>query len=611
MKRNASNKKTKFQFSLGMLISAFITAYFSSALIKMLTNYNKDVVFANLEFLQDGLEGGSVFSHLFLIVCITGILIILEYFYPKAKITPHAMLVSTVLMSVLLLLNLKESNMFVYIGVMAVMAIVILYTTKQECFHFIKSDAKPYILWICVGAFTLIFGYFIAGIGVLRQLTYSTPNFDFGIFCNMYHNMAETGLPNVTCERDQLLSHFAVHFSPVFYIFLPIYAISPSAITLQILQTLTLYSGIIPLVLIAKKKGLSNISTIVLSAIYAAFPALGAGTFYDLHENCFLVPLLLWMFYFYESKKYIPMAIFGILTLTVKEDAFIYILIFALYVLFSEKNWKLTLIMAAVAVIYFATVYSLMQKYGTGILSDRYNNLIYDKQDGIFGAVKTIILNPAYVISQLFITSKENADKIWYVLQLFLPLGFMPFATKKIPRYVLVAPILLNIITTYQYLPNISFQYSFGVMAFLFYATVLNASELQGFTKKYLLTLSVVASVFLFLVICIPKYDTYDKRLETSAETYEKYNYALTEVLPEDASVAASSFLITHIYDRDEIYEVKYHKENGKYKTDVDFVVLDMRYKDESNDAAAFYLDNGYEEYYLEKGCVWILKKST
>lgn len=609
--KKTTNSKTKFQFSLGMFISAFITAYFSSALIKMLINYDKDVLYTSLDLLQSDPDSGSIFSHLFVIACITGLLIILEYFYPRAKITPHAMLVSTVLLSALLLYNVETAHMYVYLGVMAVIAIVILYTTKQNCFSFIKSDAKPYILWISVAILSAIFGFFIAGIGVLRQLTYSTPNFDFGIFCNMYHNMAESGLPNVTCERDKFLSHFAVHFSPIFYVFLPIYAIFPSAVTLQILQTLTLYSGIIPLVLIARKKGLSNNATIALSAIYAAFPALGAGTFYDLHENCFLVPLLLWMFFFYEKKKYVPMAIFGVLTLMVKEDAFIYVLIFAIYVLFSEKNFKLTLIMSAVAVVYFLTVYTLMQKYGTGILSDRYNNLIYDKQDGIFGAIKTIILNPAYVISQLFITTKENPDKIWYIIQLFLPLGFMPFATKKLSRYILIAPILLNIITTYQYLPNINFQYSFGVMAFLFYATVLNASELEGFSKKYLITLGVIASVFLFLVICVPKYQTYSERYEKSAATYERYDYALTEILPEDASVAASSFLITHIYDRDEIYEVKYHKENGKYKTDIDYVVLDMRYKDESNDAAAYYLANGYEEFYLDKGLIRILKKSS
>ena len=58
----------------------------------------------------------------------------------------------------------------------------------------------------------------IAILGVLRYKTFASPNFDFGIWCNMFYNMKETGLAMVTCERDTLLSHFAVHVSPVYYL---------------------------------------------------------------------------------------------------------------------------------------------------------------------------------------------------------------------------------------------------------------------------------------------------------------------------------------------------------------------------------------------------------
>ena len=64
----------------------------------------------------------------------------------------------------------------------------------------------------------------IAGITCLRYLTFSSPNYDFGLFCNMFYNMAESGLPMVTSERDMLLSHFAVHISPVYYLLLPFFS---------------------------------------------------------------------------------------------------------------------------------------------------------------------------------------------------------------------------------------------------------------------------------------------------------------------------------------------------------------------------------------------------
>lgn len=606
------NQDKNFKYSINTFISTFVTAYFIVSAIKLLFHINDEIFYTSLEFLQKESSPGDLILHLLFIACVAGILTLLEYVFPSAKITSHAMLISAFCLALILMYNVTESQNYTYLAVVFALALVILYATKQGCFSFIKADIKPAVMWGAVGIFTLIFGFFIVGIGVLRHLTYSTPNFDFGIFCNMFYNMSESGLPTVSCERDQILSHFAVHFSPIYYVFLPIYFIFPYAVTLQILQVLVIYSGIIPLVLIARKKGISTKVTIILSVIYSAFPALGGGTFYDLHENCFLVPLLLWVFYFYESKKYIPMAVFGVLTLLVKEDAFIYLLFFALYVLIADKNWKVSLPVAAVAIVYFVTVSSIMEAHGTGIMSNRYGNLIYDSEDGLLGVIKTFIMNPGYVLTQIFSSPKGNAEKIWYLLHLLLPLGFIPFATKKLSRYLLLCPILLNILTMYQYQPDITFQYSFGITAFLFYATVLNLSELEGFSKKYLLQVAAAASVLLFVMVCVPKFASYAEKHDNFSDTYDRFDYALTEVLPEDVPVAASSFFISHIYDRDEIYEVKYHKDDkGNYKTDIEYIALDMRYKDDSNAAAVFYLANGYEEFYLDEGYVLILKKAS
>ena len=73
---------------------------------------------------------------------------------------------------------------------------------------------------------------------------------------------------------------------------------------------------------------------------------------------------------------------------------------------------------------------------------------------------------------------------------------------------------------------------------------------------------------------------------------------SLEEVIPEDASVACSTYILPHIASRSVIYEVEYHKENGKFKTDIEYVVFDMRYEAKSLEIAEFYLENGYEEYY-------------
>ena len=614
MKKNAVNKPTKnnqegFKYTLETFLSTFICSYFLVCVYNLLKHIDDEVYYTSLDFLQA--EGSDAFTGMLLAVILLSVgLTALIALLPKYNIVPNVLVTSAIMLAFLLMYKSDTSQYYMYFAVILVMAIVMVYATDKNCFAFLKSDFHSGIMWGAVGAIAVVFGFFVAGIGVYRYLTYSAPNFDFGLFCNMFYNMAETGAPNSTSERDMLLSHFAVHFSPIYYLMLPFYAIFPSPITLQILQAVVVYSGIVPVVLIARRKGLSKKLTLLAATVYAAYPALSAGCFYDLHENCFLAPLLLWVFYFFESEKYIPLAVFSVLTLLVKEDAFIYLIIFALYVLISTKKWKIGLPMAIVPLIYFLIVSTLMEQYGTGIMSNRFGNMIYNAEDGLIGVVKTIFVNPGYALSQLFTTSAENTDKLKYLIQLLLPLGFLPFATKKISKLLLLAPILLNTLTMYKYQPDITFQYSFGITAFLFYIAIINLADLKpSFARSYLPRIAAVAAILMFTIVVIPKYTTYNEKYEKNLELYTRIDYALENEIPEDATVTCSTFLLAHISDRDVIYEVNYHKEGDEYKTDTEYIVLDIRsgYAKASLEIAEYYKSKGYVEHYYDEGAVLIL----
>ena len=602
-------KSDKPKYTVETFITTFLCAYFTVSIFNLLSHLGNEVYYTSLEFLQaDG--SGAFVGILVATVILMSVFTALVFCFPRYNVIPNYLVISAILLSLLLMYNSTSSQYYMYFAVLLVMAIVLVYATEKKCFSFIKSDFHTGIMWGAATVFAVIATVITGGIGVYRYLCYSTPNFDFGLFCNMFYNMAETGLPNVTSERDMLLSHFAVHFSPIYYVMLPIYWIFPSPITLQILQAVVIYSGIVPIVLIARSRGLSKKLTICISAIYALYPALSAGCFYDLHENCFLVTLLLWTFLFFEKRKYIPLAIFACLTLLVKEDAFIYLVIFAIYLLLSEKEWKIGLPLAILPLAYFFIVSTLMEQYGTGIMSGRFGNMIYDSEDGLIGVIKTVILNPGYTLSQIFTTSAKNTDKLKYLLQLLLPLGFLPFATKKVSRYLLLVPILLNILTMYKYQPDITFQYSFGISAFLFYLAIMNLADFKpSFAYDFLPRFAIVATVLLFTIVAIPKFSTYVERYDNNKAIYERLDYALEEVLPKDSSVTCSSFLLAHIASRDTVYELNYHKENKVYKTDTEYVVIDLRsgYSSASQEAAEFFLSEGYTEFYRDEGAVLIL----
>ncbi len=345
----------------------------------------------------------------------------------------------------------------------------------------IKIGKKQVIIFTAVC--TLFFFGTVTAMSVYRYLTYTAPNFDFGIFCNMYYNMRESFAPLASCERDRILSHFAVHFSPALYVFLPVYFIFPSPVTVAVCQTVAIYSGIIPFVLIMKHKKISDKIICALSVMYLGNAALSAGCLFDFHENCLLVPFLMWMFYFYEKKKFPVMLIFTLLTLMVKEDAFVYVAVFAVYIIIAEKQIKKGTALLLLSGIYFIGACYYINTYGLGIMSDRFSSMI-NGDEGLLGMVKTVLFNPQYSVKQIFLTTDTSAEKIFYFIQIFAPLAFIPFFTKKKARLILVLPVLLNLFTSYVYQYNIHFQYSFGITTLLLYLSVMNVQDMPEKTRN-------------------------------------------------------------------------------------------------------------------------------
>lgn len=435
---------------------------------------------------------------------------------------------------------------------------------------------------------------------IYRYKCFMAPNFDFGLFVNMFHNMKHTGLAVATSERDRLLSHFAVHISPIFYCILPFYMLFPVPQTLQVAQALVLALGVIPVYLLARHYKLSRGYALVLAACYALFPAISTGCNYDLHENCFLPICILCLFYFFEKEKMVPMLFSAASLLMVKEDAAIYLLVFAVYIFFVRKKRFQGIILGTMAVIYFGFCMVLLNKYGEGVMSSRYANLILNPEDGLIGVIKTGLLNPGYLLTQFFNTSDGTGNKFLFFVQLMLPLGFLPICTKKASRWILIAPICINMLTTYKYLFDTGFQYQFGVCAFLVYVAIQNFSELSAELKKRFAVLAVLFATCMYIAL-VPTNGRYYRQIyKTNSKDYANMEAVLADI-PKDASLNVSTMLLAHVANRDVIYEVYYHEN----KPDIDYVVLDMRY--DNDEYIEAYIEQGYEKDAKSRGDILIL----
>lgn len=455
----------------------------------------------------------------------------------------------------------------------------------------------------------VLFLLVLGTITCLRYLTFSSPNYDFGIFCNMFHNMSTTGLPTVSCERATIISHFDVHISPIYYLILPFYCLFPSPLTLQIAQAAVLASGLIPLYLLARHFKLSYALTAMLAALYALYPPLSTGCLYDIHENCFLPPLLLWLFLCYEKRRFALLCIPAVLILGVKEDAAVYLVFFGIYLLFSRRDWKRSLPLIAVATAYFALAVYLLQTYGQGAMFGRYGNVFSGSPvtDGFLG---TLLRDPAYFLSQLA-GGETFTRKMDWLLRLLLPLGLLLWTPHgKFSRLFLLAPLVMNLLTQYGYQFDITFQYSFGCIPFLFYLLIQNAADAKPRFRREQLAFAVVTAWLMYLFLVWPSFTHYVRAMRDNRETYATMEAALDHV-PDGASVTASTMLLPHIAQRPVIYEDFYHLDKDrKIIPDTDYAVLDIRphFLAQSTPYLETYLEAGYTVFYEAPQLIIILK---
>ncbi len=492
--------------------------------------------------------------------------------------------------------------------------VLIVFAVGLVLFPLLRTQERPLLPLavprrLCITVCIIIAVFFIAvlgTIGCLRYLTFSSPNYDFGIFCQMFHNMRKSFLPYTTCERNQLLSHFAVHISPIYYVILPFYALFPSPITLQIAQTLVLASGMIPVFLLARQYRLSHVTSTVMVLLYAAYPAVSTGCFYDIHENCFLVPLLLWLFLCYEKGRFGWLWIPAVLILTVKEDAAVYLAFFALYILLIRRDLKRGLPLFAVAAVWFVTAILLLKQFGTGAMFGRYKDLLNaDRDTG--GLLGTLLRDPAAFLEQI-VAEKTLSKKLIWVIQLLLPFGLLLWTPRgKYGRLFLLCPLLINLLTHYTYQFNINFQYSFGTLPFLFYLFIQNVADNPPRFRRDHLIFATVTACLMYSMLVLPKFGHYVGSYINKYELYSTMETALDSI-PDDASVTASTVLIPHISQRSVLYEDVYHK-----TPDTDYVALDLRgnFKKQSQKYLALCLENEYIVVQETEDVIVILKKPT
>ncbi|MBQ1933983.1 MAG: DUF2079 domain-containing protein, partial [Clostridia bacterium] len=147
----------------------------------------------------------------------------------------------------------------------------------------------------------------------------------------------------------------------------------------------------------------------------------------------------------------------------------------------------------------------------------------------------------------------------------------------------------------------------FGPLALLVYASLRNYSELAPAVRRSLAAFACTACV-LAASARMPSQANYIKYLDELSEEIEVLDEAMTYV-PEDASVAATAFLVAHLAERDTVYEIGNTYDISDKMDDIEYIVIDLRYT-EWDALPAKYAKLGYIPVFRDDNVVCVMKKS-
>ncbi len=428
--------------------------------------------------------------------------------------------------------------------------------------------------------------------------------YDHGLFNQVFWNsvhgkLFQSSLSSAASSAsliDRQLSypsyiHLGQHFVIDFLLWMPIYALFPSPITLIVLQVTLIAAAGIVLYFLARHYLSVPISVMIVASYYGANGVIGPtlGNFY---EHCqiplFVFSLLLAL----EKQRWVLFWIFAALTLGTREDVGITLFGIGVYLIFSRRYPRTGVALCAVSFSYVALITNtVMPMFSTDssrlYLANYFRKFVKTETPSTLELLWAIISQPQIVIEVLF---TNFTRRILYLLGHWLPLAFVPVITPS-AWIMTVFPLSVLLLQVFnQAATSINTRYTLAVIPGLFYGTILWWSQHQEKFKPRLhrfwigciglsMLLTYTSNPHRALYFISPYsiqpwvYQSLSAQLDHAADLKTVFNS-----IPKDASVSTSGYIVPHLSGRRNIIrlEVMQMKDEEGKTVDVDYGLLDL-----------------------------------
>lgn len=430
-------------------------------------------------------------------------------------------------------------------------------TTKTE--SFIYKNWQGILVFILI----IIYLFYFISAAFLRHDNFYTGRFDLGNMDQTIWNTIHGRIFQITDPNGtNVMSRLAFHADFILVLLSPLYFFWREPKMLLFIQTVVLSLGAIFVYLIAREKTQNKNLSLALSFCYLIYPPLNYINLFDFHPVSFAITLFLGAFYFTLKKKYLWVFVFLILAGLTKEEAWIQVGLFGIYLLIFEKRKLLgSLIFLLSSATFFYLVFYEMPKLAGG----KHFALSYysDFGESPSAILKNVILNPLKTLSVLILP-----DRLEYILKVLLPLAFLPifsvYFVFTIPQF------LINLLSSNIQTHEIFFQYTSTITPFLFISTIYAANKMNKYFRK----LNTTFFIFLVLIFSLssayaygPLPGSFSPNISMFTDKVQN-NGAITKFLkeiPKPYSISATNNLGAHLSHREKIYTVPVGLSNADF----------------------------------------------
>lgn len=389
---------------------------------------------------------------------------------------------------------------------------------------------------------------------------------------------------------------FADHMTPILVLLGPFYKIYSDPITLLILQSVLLSSGIFPIYWLAKDRLDSNLLAISLCIAYLLYPALQFANLYDFHPVNIATPLLLFIFFFLHKGFYYKYFSFLLLALLCREDVVPIVFFLGLYIFFYERKKKIGVITISICLVWFYFAYWIFLPYVTSGEDSKLDTgsfgLYTDLGSSVGEIILTIILHPLFILKKILIL-----EKIGYVVLLLLPLCFISLLHP--PTFLIgFSMIMGNMLSQNIFMSSIRFFYTATITPFIFISSIyalrfllrkqnfiVNIAKKTGLTYTFSKSNFVTAcsSVILFSSIAssvlygpLPySLDPYSDEFLVEKEGVRAAKEAF-KLIPPDASISVASNMGAHFSCREKVFHFPFPFGNLPPSEEPEYVFINL-----------------------------------